>query len=115
MASCWPCSWKGGIQVSGNTPQLKHARLKRTSNQPDGTKLIQTESYYEDLSSYEEQVEQKIKTSKHTFLADLMKAVAPISDGVSRNVTLAIEADDNNIPYRIIQTVTVKKEHYGRR
>lgn len=97
--------------MSGN---LKHAKLKRTIPQPDGSTVIQNESYYESLSSYEEQIEQKIKTSKQTFLADLMKAVAPISDGVSRTVSLSIDADENNVPYRIVQTVTIKKQQYGR-
>jgi hypothetical protein len=94
---------------------LKHAKVKTRMPQQDGSTVIETASYYEELNTFEQQIEQKVRTSKATFIADLMKAVAPISDGISRSVKIEIDADDKGQPYRITKTWTVKKEHYGNR
>lgn len=96
------------------TTTLKHAKIKTTIHQPDGTDLIHTDSYYEKLNSVKQEIQQSIKTSKASFMADLMRCVSPISDGTSKEVTILIEANDNNEPIRIVQTRTILKEHYGR-
>lgn len=94
--------------------ELKHAKLTRRTPQPDGTVKIEREGYYEELNSIEEAIEQSIMTSKTTFLNDLMKCVAPISDGTSRKVTITIEADERHRPIRMIKTWVVRKQYFGR-
>lgn len=93
---------------------IKHARVTRRTTRPDGSVHIRKEGYYEDLNSVEEQIEQSIKTTKATFLTDLMKAVSPISNGESRKVTVTIEANDDFEPTRIVKSWVTKKEYYGR-
>lgn len=93
---------------------LKHARVTTTTPQPDGSDVILTESFYEKLNSVKKEISQSIKTSKATFVVDLMACVAPISDGSSREVHLKIEANHNSEPIRIVKTWTVKKEYHGR-
>lgn len=93
---------------------LKHARVTTTIPQQDGSAVIKTESYYEKLNSVKQEIQQSIKTSKATFIADLMKCVSVISDGQSKNLKLEIEADAQGNPIRIVKTWTTVKEYYGR-
>ncbi len=93
---------------------MKHAKVKTTIPQPDGSMKIDTKSYYKELNSIKEEIQQNILTDKTTFLSDLMKCVNVISDHESRELTLTIETDDKYQPIRIIKTWTVKKEYYGR-
>jgi NADPH-dependent 7-cyano-7-deazaguanine reductase QueF-like protein len=93
---------------------LKHARVTTTIPQPDGSKIIETKSYYEELNSVQEEIQQSIKTNKATFVTDLMRCVSPISDGISKKITLVIEANDKHEPIRIVKTWTTHKEYYGR-
>lgn len=92
---------------------LKHAKVKTTTPQPDGTLLIETKSYYEELNSIQEEIQQSIRTTKATFVTDLMHCVSLISDGTSRKITITIEANDRNEPTRIVKTWTVRKEYHG--
>jgi hypothetical protein len=93
---------------------LKHARRTLTIPQPNGDTMIRTEGYYEELNSVKEEVQQSVKTSKDSFIGDLMKAVAVVTKRESRELTLKIEADDAGNPIRIVKTWTIRKEYYGR-
>lgn len=93
---------------------LKHAKVRTITERPDGSAHIKTESYYEELNSVKQEIQQSIKTSKDTFIADLMRCVAPISDGSSREVNIHIEANERNEPCRIVKTWTVDKKFFGR-
>lgn len=92
---------------------MKHAKVKRTTPQPDGTSKIETESYYEQLNNVREEIQQSIKTDKATFIKDVMQCFAVLSDKDSREVTVRIETDKDYQPIRIIKTWTIRKEHYG--
>lgn len=95
---------------------LKHARVTTTTprlGEPD-TKDIETKSYYEELNSVKQEIQQSIRTTKATFITDIMKCVAVISDGQSKRLQLEIEADDLGNPTRIVKTWITKKEYYGR-
>lgn len=94
--------------------ELKHAKVITTTSLPGGNKQIDTKSFYEELNSVKQEIQQSIKTSKETFMADLLHCTAVLSDGISREVTIHIEADHNHNPIRIVKTWTVLKEHYGR-
>lgn len=94
--------------------ELKHAKVKTTTTQPDGSKQIETQSFYEELNSVKQEIQQSIRTSKETFVADLLHCTAVIADGLTREVTIHIEADHNHNPIRIVKTWTIKKVHYGR-
>lgn len=94
--------------------KLKHARVTTTIPQKDGTTMIKTESYYEELNSIQEEIQQSIRTDKQSFVTELMKCVSPISDGTSKKVTIVIEANDRHEPIRIVKTWTVRKEYYGK-
>lgn len=99
--------------MSPQTP-LKHARRTLETTQPNGDKLIRTEGYYDELNSVKEEIQQSVKTSKATFIADMMKAISVVTNRESRELTLKIEADDAGNPTRIVKTWTVRKEYYGR-
>ena len=93
---------------------MKHAKVKTTYIQDDGTLLIATKSYHEELNSVQEEIQQSIKTDKSSFVADLMRCISPISDGSTTKVTLTIEANADREPTRIIKTWITRKEYYGR-
>ena len=94
--------------------ELKHARRKLTIPQPDGTELIRTEGYHEELNSITEELRKSVKTDKSNFIKDLMESVNVVTKRQSRKLTLEIEADDAGNPVRIIKTWTIRKEYYGR-
>ncbi len=93
---------------------IKYGKVKKAIPQSDGTTKIETKSYHEKLSSVREEVQQSIKTSKTTFIKDIMQCFAVISDKETREVTVTVEADENHQPMRIVKTWTTLKEYYGK-
>lgn len=94
--------------------ELKHARRTVTTPQSDGSQIIVTEGYYEELNSVKEEIQKSILTTKDTFIKDLMEAVGVVTRRESRDLTLKIEADKDGNPIRIVKTWTTRKEYYGR-
>lgn len=90
----------------------KHAKVTTRTPQQNGTVLIEKKSYYDELSSIDEKIEQSIMTNKATFIADLLACVSPISDGISKKVWIEIEADANSEPIRIVKIWQLRKQSY---
>lgn len=98
-------------------PELKHARvITRIPRKEDNTIVdIERKSYHEELNSYEQQVEQSIKTSKPSLAADIMACLREITSGGTSELNLKIvTSKSTGEPERIVKTWTTKKEHYGR-
>jgi hypothetical protein len=95
-----------------STPQ--HTRIKRTTVIDDDTQLIIHESYTDKLSSVKEEVAKNIKTSRMSYLADLIACSDVFSKHETKKLTLEITADDNYQPKLIVKIWTTKKEYYGK-
>ena len=91
---------------------LKHAKVKTTEPQADGTRLITTKSFYEELNSVKEETQQSIRTSRATLLTDILKCLAIITDDVSKELTINIKDDHGRMT--IVKTWTTRREYYGK-
>jgi hypothetical protein len=66
-------------------------------------------------SSVKEEVAKNIKTSRMSYLADLIACSDVFSSKhQSKKLTLEITADDNYQPKLIVKIWTTKKEYYGK-
>ena len=94
---------------------MKHGRRTKFISQDDGTIVIKTESYHDQLASETEELMQHIKTSKQDFMADLISVASVITSQKTRHLTIEIETDSHYQPIRITKTYLVKKENYNKR
>lgn len=93
----------------------KHSKIKTFTPQEDGSTKIETKSYYEQLSSIREEIEQHIMTNPGKFLSDIIAALSVISDKKTRELTITIMTDERFNPNRITKTYTTKKESYNKK
>lgn len=94
---------------------LKHAKRTLTIPQPNGDSIIRTEGYYEELNSVKEELQKHVKTSKDSFIKDIMEALRVVTNRESKELTLTIKADDAGNPVLITKTWTTRKEYHGNR
>lgn len=94
---------------------IKHAKITTYMPQPDGSIEIQTDSYYERPSSLKQEITKHIKTTRDTFMADLINCVDVITSMQTPELTLVITTDRDHNPTLITQTYTTKKIVYPRR
>lgn len=102
---------KKGMEVS----DPKHTKITEFEEQEDGTLLITTSSYFEELSSIKQKVAKNVKTSKATFLSDIISCLDPVNKQQTKELTLTIVLDEWNQPAHIVKEYTIKKENYKRR
>jgi hypothetical protein len=94
---------------------LKHAKVKTTIPQADGSQLIKTASYYEELNSIKEEVSQHIETNGRSLAVDIIKCLKHITERQTQELTLHITTDKKTGEALLItKTYTTKKEYYGR-
>ena len=93
----------------------KHTKITNITENEDGTLSIESLSYFEELASAKQMIVKKIKTSKGTFLADLVSCVDVITNQQTRELTLKITNDEFNKPATITKTWTIKKDTYKKR
>lgn len=94
----------------------KHAKITEFTPQKDGSTLIDTKSYYEQLSSHHQEREYRRKTDSKNFIADIIQCASLIKDGKTTKLIIEIEADTyTRQPHKITHRYTVLHENYGRR
>lgn len=93
----------------------KHAKVTTYTMKEDGSTEIQADSYYEQLSSIKQMIEQHVMTNPGKFLSDIISALSPITDKTSRELTIHIVTDERYNPSRITKTYTTNKEVYKKK
>jgi hypothetical protein len=93
---------------------IQHGKVKRTIPQSDDLVKIETEVYTEELNGYQEEYSKNIKTSRDTYLGNVMSCLDVISNKQTRVLTIKITTNRNYEPEMIVKTWTTKKEHYGK-
>lgn len=92
----------------------KHAKVTKTEPQEDGSVKITQESYYEDLSFAQTEMEKRQFTSRGTILRDVISCIDLITHENSPEVNIQIKSKRGE-PEIIIKRWVVERKHYGRR
>lgn len=93
---------------------LKHTILTTYVEQPDGSIVAVTESYFDELASRKELVIKKVKTSHKDFLSDIIACLDVVSKKQTKELILRITVDEYYNPDIIVKEYVVKRENYGR-
>ena len=93
---------------------MKHAKVTRTTSNPDGSTKIEHESYYAQLSHIKVETEKQLHTSNETIIKDFISAMRHITDEGSTELSLTITAKDNK-PLKIKKRWTVNKQNFNRK
>lgn len=93
----------------------KYAKIKIIKPQADGTTLIRSESYREELHSYREEVEQSKLTDYNSLINDVMASLKIIKERNTPILTIEIHMDRYGQPERINQKYITEQETYGRK
>ncbi len=88
---------------------MRHGRITTSTPQKDGTLLIRTEGYYEELNSIKEEVRQNINTTQETLLKDIIRALDVFNTTDTAEITLRI-IKRRGVPQQIVKTYTVFKK-----
>lgn len=91
---------------------VKHTKFKTSIPTAPDTWDIITASYHEEPTSYKREITQHFKTSRDTFLSDLIASVDVVSNKQTHEVTIIINTDEHFMPKLITRTHTVKKESF---
>jgi hypothetical protein len=92
-----------------------HTKVRTVRTEPNGRKVIDSHSVYEELSSTQQEIQQTVQTSFETLAADLIACSELIRKGDTPELTLRITTDKKSgNPNFIVKTWTVDKEYYGR-
>jgi hypothetical protein len=89
---------------------MKHARIKTTTINLDGSTSIETKSYFEELASVKEETQKTTWTDDTNLLADSIRCLDVITQHISEEVCINIKREKGKIV--IIKTWTVRKESY---
>jgi len=92
---------------------MKHAKVTTTTATNEGT-IIETESYYEQLSHAVREVERKRITSKQTVVADIIRILEHITKEGSPMVVIEVQAKVG-VPHKIIERWVEYKESFNRK
>ena len=90
---------------------MKHAKVTTTTPQPDGSIIIETESYYDKLSHAMKEIERQTLTSRNTVLSDIIHILEHITKDGSPKVTITI-ISRNKEPVKIIERWTEYKQDF---
>ena len=90
---------------------MKHAKVTTTTPQPDGSIIIESESYYDKLAHAVKEIERQSLTSRGTVLSDIIHILEHITKDNSPKVTITIMSK-NNEPIKIIERWTEYKQDF---
>lgn len=91
----------------------KHARITTKTPQTDGSRLVEVESYFEELNSFEQSVEKSLITDSDHLAADLISCLDVVSSGEALGLELRIVFNkQTKKPERIVKVWTIVKENY---
>ena len=93
----------------------QHSKVRTFTPQPDGSIVINTESYYEDLSSVGQEIMRHYKTSARDIVADVIKCLDVFKHGGTHKLTIEISTDVDRMPTQITQTYMTNKEVFAKR
>lgn len=92
---------------------IKHARITTKTPQPDGSRTVQVESYFEELNSFEQIIEKSLMTNDDHLAADLISCLDVVRSGEAMGLELKIVFNrQTRKAERIVKTWTVVKENY---
>lgn len=92
---------------------IKHARITTKTPQPDGSRIVQVESYFEELNSFEQSVEKSLITDIDHLAADIISCLDVVSSGEAMHLELKVVFNkQTRKPERIVKVWTVVKESY---
>jgi hypothetical protein len=89
---------------------MKHAKIKTTTINLDGSTNIETKSYFEELASVKEETQKTTWTDDTNLLADSIKCLDVITKHISEEVSINIKREKGKIV--IVKTWTIRKESY---
>ena len=95
--------------------EKKHVKIRTVKENPDGSLTVNTESYFERLSSIKEEVAKVIVTNKSNLLPDLISCLDVVNKQQTKELTLVISLDEFNQPTKITKQYTTHKENYKKR
>ena len=90
----------------------KHVRIRSRTTLPNGEVEIKTESYYEELRSDSKEIQKNVRTTKETFLKDIITCLSLITEKHTNELTLRITTDAMRQPKTITRTYTLTKNVY---
>lgn len=91
----------------------KHARITTKTPQPDGSRTVQVQSYFEELNSFEQSIEKSLKTDNDHLAADMISCLDVVKSGEAMHLELKVVFNkQTKQPERIVKTWTVVKENY---
>lgn len=93
----------------------KHATITTTNPQDDGSVIIDTKAYFEQLASHKEEREYRRKTNRKELLNDLLACVALILEGRTTELTINIKTNTYKEPDLISHRYTIYKESFNKR
>jgi len=88
---------------------MKHGKITSYTPQPDGSLLIRSEGYFEELNSVREEIRQNIDTTKETLMQDVIKAMEVFTQTEAPEITITV-IKQRGEPHRIVRTHTVYKK-----
>jgi hypothetical protein len=91
--------------------EIKHATIRESTEQADGTVSITTRSYTEKLSSVKTEVERRHPTSANTLFKDLLSCTDVLKE--TEELTLTI-VKKHGQPHLIRQTYIIGREYHGK-
>jgi hypothetical protein len=93
---------------------MKHSKLKITEPTADDARKITTKSYFEELNSYKEELEQSILTTHNTLLTDVIKCLGDLKTYQTPELSITIYSDKYGNPQRIVKRLTTDKKSFGK-
>lgn len=96
------------------TPEeLKHTKVTSITDD-NGTSVISTDSYYEDLAHSMIEYEQRVLVDRQTILREVMTCLELITKDGSPEIVLRIKGKHGD-PNLLIKRWVVSKQRFGRR
>ncbi len=93
----------------------KHMTTRDFIPQEDGSLVIDTKSYHEQLSSHKQEREVRVLTTNQRYLVDLVSCAKAIEERQGLDPEIRVFKDKRTEPYLIVYKYTVKKDSYSRR
>lgn len=97
------------------TEQLKHAKVRTFTKLEDGSTIVETKSYHEELNMYRKEHIINILTSNATLLADVISCLDVLKGKGTSELVISIKADKDNLPKMITKTYVIENHSYGGR
>lgn len=93
-------------------PEIKYGKVTTYDQDDNGNTTIDTESYHDGISAVKQEVEQNIRTTNSTLLADVIGCLGEVKEGTTREMVITIKSGRDYTPYLITKRFTTNHEVY---